>query len=417
MFNLLQEIFSTLKQNKLRAIMTGFSVAWGIFMLILLLGSGNGLQHGMENNFRGISKNALWIWSRQTQVAHEGLQAGRQIQFTDEDYELLVNHFKDDFSDISGRFNLRGSGTVTYKDQYGDYNMEGVMPAFRNIQVVDITSGRFINKPDIEQNRKSAIISEPVGKALFKGEEDPIGQYIRIDGVPFQVIGTFVDLQREDQEKLYIPLTTARRVFSGSNRLSELALATNAMTVAENKRIEEEIRTALMEKHRVAPEDKQALGIWNTLEHFKQAQGVFTGIRLFVWVIGIMTVIAGIVGVSNIMIILVKERTKEIGVRKTIGATPWSVIRLVLSESVFITTLSGFFGLVFGMGLLSAVSMVISNIAGQNPRIERVFYNPEADLSVVVSALVVLIVAGLIAGYVPARRASAIKPIEALHDE
>lgn len=397
--------------------MTGFSVAWGIFMLILLLGSGNGLQHGMENNFKGISKNALWIWSRQTQEAYDGLQAGREVQFTDEDYDLLVNHFKDDFSDISGRFNLRGSGTVTYKDQYGDYSMEGVMPAFRNIQVVDIISGRFINKPDIEQNRKSAIISEPVRKALFKGDEDPIGKYVRIDGVPFQVIGTFVDLQREDQEKLYIPLTTARQVFSGSNRLSELAVATNAMTVAENKRIEEEIRTALMKKHRVSPDDKQALGIWNTLEHFKQAQGVFTGIRLFVWVIGIMTIIAGIVGVSNIMIILVKERTKEIGVRKAIGASPWSVVRLVLSESVFITTISGFFGLVLGMGLLSAISMVISNIAGQNPRIERVFYNPEADLSVVVSALVVLIVAGLIAGYVPARRASAIKPIEALHDE
>ncbi|MGM0376778.1 MAG: ABC transporter permease [Bacteroidota bacterium] len=397
--------------------MTGFSVAWGIFMLILLLGSGNGLQHGMENNFRGISKNALWIWSRQTQVAYDGLQAGRDIQFTDEDYELLVNHFEDDFSDISGRFQLWGSGTVTYKDQYGDYSLEGVMPAFQNIQVVDMKSGRYLNKPDIEQHRKSAIISEPVRKALFKGDEDPIGKYIHIDDVPFMVVGTFVDRQHEDQEKLYIPLSTARRAFSGSNRLSEMAVATNAMSVAENKRIEEEIRTALMEKHRIAPEDKQALGIWNTLENFTQAQGVFTGIRLFVWVIGIMTIIAGIVGVSNIMIILVKERTKELGVRKAIGASPWSVVRLVLSESVFITTLSGFFGLVFGMGLLSVVSMVISNIAGQNPRIERIFYNPEADLSVVVSALVVLIVAGLVAGYVPARRASAIKPIEALHDE
>lgn len=416
MFNSLQEIFSTLKQNKLRAIMTGFSVAWGIFMLILLLGSGNGLQNGMENNFRGTAKNALWIWSRQTQVSYDGLQAGRRIQFTDEDYDMLVNHFKDDISDISGRFRLWGSGTVTYKNEYGDYSLEGVMPGFKNIQIVDMEQGRYINEPDIQQFRKVAIISIPVKKALFK-EEDPIGKYIHIDKVPFKVVGTFINPERRDDEQIYIPVKTAQRVFNGSNKLNELAVATNALTVAENKRVEEAIRTTLMKKHRIAPDDKQALGIWNTLEHFKQAQGVFTGIRIFVWVIGIMTIIAGIVGVSNIMIILVKERTKELGIRKAIGATPWSVIRLVLSESVFITTLSGFFGLVAGMGLMAAISMVLQNAAQSNPSIESTFYNPSANLSVAVSALIVLIVAGLIAGYVPARRASAIKPIEALHDE
>jgi putative ABC transport system permease protein len=416
MINSFQEILSTLKQNKLRAIMTGFSVAWGIFMLILLLGSGNGLQHGMENNFRGTSKNALWIWSRQTQIAHEGLQSGRQIQFTNEDYDLLVNHFTDDFSDISGRFRLWGSGTVTYKNEYGDYDLEGVMPEFQNIQIVNMQAGRYINKPDITQHRKVAIISLPVQKALFK-DEVPIGKYVRIDKVPFMVVGTFLNPERKDEKKIYIPLKTAQRVFNGSNRLNELAVATNASTVAENKRIEEAIRTTLMKKHRIAPEDKQALGIFNTLEHFKQAQGVFTGIRLFVWVIGIMTIIAGIVGVSNIMIILVKERTKEIGIRKAIGATPWSIIRLILSESIFITSISGFLGLVFGMGLLATISMVLQNIAQQNANIEHIFYNPVADLSVVIPALAVLILAGLLAGFVPARRAAAIKPIKALHDE
>jgi putative ABC transport system permease protein len=416
MFNSLQEIFSTLKQNKLRAIMTGFSVAWGIFMLILLLGSGNGLQHGMENNFKGTAKNALWIWSRQTQKAYDGLQAGRKIQFTDEDYNLLTTHFEDDLSDISGRFRLWGSGTVTYKNEYGDYDLEGVMPEFKNIQIVEMQQGRYINQLDMKQFRKVAIISVPVKEALFK-DEDPIGKYIRIDKVPFEVVGTFINPERRDDEQLYIPLKTAQRVFNGSNKLNGLAVTTKALSVAENKKIEEAVITSLMKKHRVAPDDKQALGCWNTLEHFKQAQGVFAGIRLFVWVIGIMTIIAGIVGVSNIMIILVKERTKEIGIRKAIGATPWSVIRLVLSESVFITTLSGFFGLVGGMGLLATVSLLLQNIAQDNPGIERSFYNPTADLSVAVSALAVLIVAGVIAGYVPARRASSIKPIEALHDE
>ena len=416
MFNSLQEIFSTLKQNKLRAIMTGFSVAWGIFMLILLLGSGNGLQHGMENNFRGTAKNALWIWSRQTQVSYEGLQAGRRIQFTNEDYNHLVNMFYDDISNISGRFRLWGSGTVTYKDQYGDYDLEGVRPEFQHIQIVDMLQGRYLNQMDMNEHRKVAILSLPVKKALFR-DEDPIGKYIRISKVPFMVVGIFENPERRDDEKIYIPVNTAQRVFNGSNRLSELAISTNALTVAENKRIEEAVRTTLMKRHRVAPDDKQAIGIWNTLEHFKQAQGVFSGIRLFVWVIGIMTIIAGIVGVSNIMIILVKERTKEIGIRKAIGATPWSVIRLVLSESVFITSVSGFLGLVFGMGLLSAVSMVLQTVAENSPNVENIFYNPTANVSVVVSALVVLIVAGLIAGFVPARKAAGIKPIEALHDE
>ncbi|MGQ1889404.1 ABC transporter permease [Thermophagus sp. OGC60D27] len=416
MFNSLHEIFSTLRQNKLRAIMTGFSVAWGIFMLILLLGSGNGLQHGMENNFRGVAKNSLWIWSRQTQLAHDGLQAGRRIQFTNEDYNFLVNMFQDDISNISGRFHLWGRGTVTYKDNYGDYDLEGVRPEFKNIQIVDIKQGRYLNEMDMKEFRKVAIISIPVKEALFK-DEDPIGKYVRISNVPFMVVGLFENPERRDDEQIYIPVNTAQRVFNGSNRLSELAISTNALTVAENKRIEEAVRTTLMKRHRVAPEDKQAIGSWNTLEHFKQAQGVFRGIRLFVWVIGIMTIIAGIVGVSNIMIILVKERTKEIGIRKAIGATPWSVIRLVLAESVFITTLSGFLGLVFGMGLLSAISIVLQSVAEQSPQVEKIFFNPTANVSVVVAALVVLIIAGLIAGFVPARRAAGIKPIEALHDE
>jgi putative ABC transport system permease protein len=416
MINYLQELLSTLKQNQLRAIMTGFSVAWGIFMLILLLGSGNGLQQGMENNFRGTSKNALWIWSNQTQVAYEGLKAGRRIEFTDGDLEALSRHFADDLSDLSGRFRLRGDASITYKNEYGDFSIEGIMPEFKNIQIVDMKEGRYINPFDMEQFRKVVIISLPVQRALFK-DEDPMGKYLRIDGVPFMVVGTFENPENKEDKQIYIPLKTAQRVFNGNNRLSQMAVATNALTVAENKRIEEGIRATLGGRHRISPDDEQALGIWNTLEHFKQAQGVFAGIKAFVWVIGIMTIIAGIVGVSNIMIILVKERTKEIGIRKTLGATPWSIIRLVLSESVFITILAGFFGLVFGMGLLAGISVIIQNIAAQNPGIERAFYNPSADLNVALAALTILVIAGLIAGYIPARRASGIKPIEALHDE
>ncbi|WP_282036771.1 ABC transporter permease [Saccharicrinis aurantiacus] len=411
MIDYIQEILSTLKQNKLRAIMTGFSVAWGIFMLILLLGSGKGLQNGMENNFRGTSKNALWIWSRRTQVAHDGLKAGRRIQFTDQDVEALKLHFDKNIDNISGRFYLNGEARITYNNEFGTFNTEGVMPEFKEIQIVDLKEGRYINSIDIEEYRKVIIISIPIKNALFK-DEDPIGKYIRVNNVPFLVVGTFTDPQDKERKRAYLPLTTAQRVFNGSNKLGEMAIATNATTVEENKRIEEEVRLLLGKRHRVAPEDKQALGIWNTLEHFKQSQGIFAGIRMFVWIIGIMTIIAGIVGVSNIMIIMVKERTKEIGIRKAIGATPFSIIRLVLSESVFITALSGFFGLVAGMGILSLVSTALLQ-AGSD--VERTFWNPSASLGVALWALLILITAGLIAGYIPAKRAASIRPIEALH--
>ncbi|MCT4646099.1 MAG: ABC transporter permease [Carboxylicivirga sp.] len=418
MIDYFQEIISTLRQNKLRAIMTGFSVAWGILMLIILLGSGKGLQNGMEFNFKGTSKNALWIWSRRTQVAHDGIKAGRRINFTVADGEMLQRKFEDDMDNFSGRFHLWGNFPVTYQNEYGDFRIEGIMPEFKKIQLVDMIQGRYINELDIKQYRKSVIISEAVKKHLFKDDEvDAMGKYIRISGVPFMVVGIFQDPEDKDRKQLYMPLTTTQRVFNGNNRLTEMAIATNATTVAENKRIEDEVRDLLIKRHRVAPDDKQAIGIWNTLESFKQAQGVFAGIRWFVWVIGVMTIIAGIVGVSNIMIILVKERTKEIGIRKAIGASPFSIIRLVLSESVLITSLAGFFGLVLGMGILALASAALRQVAVENQDIQRAFFDPSADIGVALWALGILIIAGLIAGFIPARKASAIRPIEALHDE
>jgi putative ABC transport system permease protein len=329
---------------------------------------------------------------------------------------MIQRQFEEDMDHFSGRFHLRGDYAVTYENEYGDFQIEGIMPEFKEIQLVDMVQGRYINHLDIKQYRKSVIISEPVQKHLFK-EKEPLGEYIRINGVPFMVVGTFVNPEDKDDKQLYMPLTTTQRVFNGNNRLNEMAISTNATTVAENKRIEDEVRNLLIKRHRVAPEDKQAIGIWNTLENFKQAQGVFAGIRMFVWVIGIMTIIAGIVGVSNIMIILVKERTKEIGIRKAIGATPFSIIRLVLSESVFITALAGFFGLVAGMGLLAGISAILKQVAVENQDVQRAFFNPAADLNVALWALAILVTAGLVAGFIPARKAASIRPIEALHDE
>lgn len=415
MFDYIEEILSTLRQNKLRAIMTGFSVAWGIFMLIILLGSGNGLQNGMEFNFKSIAKNAIQIWPGQTSESFEGLGKGRSIQFTNEDYHLMKRELNG-IDNITGRLYLWSDVAITYKNEYSNYTVTCVMPEFLNIRLLDIIKGRFVNYNDIRENRKVIVLSQAVIDMLFK-DEDPLGKNVKVGDIYFKVIGVSEDPTNKDSKDVILPLSTGQRVFNGANRLSNLALTTTSNSVEENKKIEQEIRNFLAKRHRFSKTDDKALNIWNTIEDFKRAQGALGGIRMFVWIIGIMTIIAGIVGVSNIMIILVKERTKEIGIRKAIGASPWSVIQLVLSESLFITAISGFVGMLLGMGLLRIASTVLSSISETNEMIRYVFYNPSADFGVAISATVVLIVAGLLAGFFPAQKASAIKPIEALHDE
>ncbi len=415
MIDYFEEIFTTLKQNKLRVIMTGFSVAWGIFMLLLLLGSGKGLQQGIENNFRGISTNAIWISSGETSEAYEGMGIGRRIQFTNEDYEYLKKEL-DGVGNISGRMYMRGSAPLSYKNEFGIFTLTFIMPAYMGIEKLDLKKGRFINEIDIKERRKVITLSTPIAEILFKDEE-PLGKYVKAGRVIFQVVGIFEDYGNPESRKAFLPISTGQGVFSGDNKIANIALTTTSSLVEENKQIEAKIRTMLARKHRFSESDDNALFIFNTLESFSQIQGVFAGIRMFIWIIGVMTIIAGIAGVSNIMIILVKERTKEIGIRKAIGASPWSVIRLVLSESLFITAIAGFFGLLFGMGVLNLINMILVNIAQSNPDVNRFFYNPTADFGVAVSAVVLLVVAGLIAGYIPARKAASIKPVDALYDE
>lgn len=395
--------------------MTGFSVAWGIFMLIILLGSGNGLQNGMEFNFRNIAKNAIQIWPGRTSENFEGLGKGRQVQFTNEDYDLMKRELSG-IDDITGRLYLWSDVAITYDNEYANYTVTCVMPEFIKIRLMDVVKGRFINHMDIKENRKVIALSQSVVDMLFKDVE-PLGEYVKVGGIYFKVVGVLANPTDKNSKDAIIPLTTGQRVFNGANRLSNLALTTTSTSVEVNKQIEGEIRTFLAKRHRFSSEDDEALYVWNTLEDFKRAQGVFAGIRMFIWIIGIMTIIAGIVGVSNIMIILVKERTKEIGIRKAIGATPLSVVSLVLSESLFITAIAGFAGMLFGMGVLHIASTVLAGIAETNDTIRFIFYNPSANFGVAISATILLVVAGLLAGFVPARKAAGIKPIEALHDE
>lgn len=404
-----QEIFSTIRKNKLRSILTAFSVAWGIFMLIILLGAGKGLQNAAMHNFEADAVNSLWIYTGKTSKAHEGYQPGRHIRFTNKDYKETNRLNTDVVASSSARLSVWSNSDIQYGDELVGHRVYGVHPGTEILEQLTFEKGRFINKLDMQQNKKVVSISYKTRDALFKKGEDPLGKYIRLGDIPFKVIGVFRDQSDRDNERVYVPLSTAQRAFGEGNRIHNLAFTAENISIEQSVALEEDLRQQFAKRHHFDPEDDRAMYVNNNIENAKEIRSVFTGISLFVWLIGIGTIIAGIVGVSNIMLIVVKERTKEIGVRKAIGATPWSVINLVLLESITITTLAGYFGLVLGVGILELLSANMPN--------SDFFRNPEADFSVAVSATILLIVSGAIAGLIPARKAAKIKPIVALRDE
>ncbi len=400
------EIFSTLKTNKLRTVLTSFSVAWGIFILIILLGSGNGLQNGVTKQFEQDATNSIWIYRGQTSMPYRGLQPGRRVKFTNQDFEATKSEVKE-IEAISARLNIWQQKNLSYKNEYGTFDIVSVHPGTKQLENVTIESGRFISELDVKQFRKSVAISFMVRDALFK-DQDPIGEYMKINGVPFKVVGVFRDENERDNTRVYIPVSTAQRIYTGNNEIQNLAITIPADMMVESEQVAEQLRASFAKRHTFSVDDQRAIYINNNLEQFKKFQGLFMGIKIFVWIIGIGTIISGIVGVSNIMIIVVKERTTEIGVRKALGATPNSIVGLILMESIFITALAGYFGLIAGVGLLELLS----------PHIKSDFFmNPEANISIAIGATILLIISGTLAGLIPARRAANIKPIEALREE
>ena len=404
-----EEILHTISKNKLRTFLTGFSVAWGIFMLIILLGSGTGLQNGVEDTFNDDATNSIWVYGGQTQLPYKGMKPGRYIRFDNQTYSQL----KADVSELqesSGRFYIPGDNDVSYKGTSYNLGVRSVHPDHQLIEKSAVIEGRFINEMDLKQKRKVSCIGTLAQKALFKNES-ALGKYIEIQGVPFKVVGIFEDEGGEnEQEVIYLPITTAQMVYNGQNRINQMMFLVGDAGIEESRAIESDVRAKLAQIHNFSPEDERAVRIRNNVESFMQFQSLFDNIRVFVWLIGIMTIIAGIVGIGNIMLIVVKERTKEIGIRKALGATPWSIISLIIMESILITAISGYIGLVLGVGLIELVSSFM-------PPDTPFFKNPEVNFQVAISATVILVVAGTLAGLAPARRAASIKPIVALRDE
>jgi len=411
-----QEIFSTIKKNKLRTFLTGFSVAWGIFMLMILLGSGNGLQNGVKEQFADNSVNIMWMWTGETSMPYHGLKEGRPIKFKNDDYTFLKEK-SEDLEMVSSRFYLPGNIMYTYKNEYGSFETSSCHPALKEMEKVVIVSGRFINDLDMTDFRKVIVIGENIRKALFK-DEDPMGKYVKLNNVPFKVVGVSFDKKRQNERTAYIPVTTAQRIFNGADRVHTFAVTTKMVkTVEEAEAITERVRQDMALRHNFDPKDKRAMGSFNMLTEYIRTMKIFQAIKIFVWIIGIGTLIAGIVGVSNIMLILVKERTREIGIRKALGASPASVIGLVLLESILITTVAGYIGLLFGVSIMEGINFAIEQMLAAGGGEGMFFRNPTVDFFTAITSTLILVISGAFAGYLPARKAANVKPIEALRDE
>ncbi|RLD87081.1 MAG: ABC transporter permease [Bacteroidetes bacterium] len=404
-----QEIFSTIRKNRLRTILTGFSVAWGIFMLVVLLGSGYGLENGVKREFQGDAVNYISVNSGVTSTAYKGMKPGRRIRFTNEDRDILARI--DNVEKSSSRtFLFTDNNIIAYKNEYGTFDIFAISPEYRYVESLIVTSGRFLNRKDIDDYRKSVVLGRLVYEALFKNGEEAIEKYVKISGVPFKVVGVFNDPgQDRDLLRVYIPVSTAQRVFNMGNYIRNVSLMLGDAGVEQSLQVVEDVKTEMSVRHQFDPKDNRALFIFNSIQNYQQFMDLFAGIRLFIWIIGTGTIIAGIVGVSNIMMIVVKERTKEIGIRKALGATPWTIVSLILQESILITAFAGYIGLVSGVGLLELISKVLPS--------HDYFANPEINLNIALAATVLLVIAGAIAGYVPARKAATVKPVVALRDE
>ncbi len=406
-----QEIFITIGKNKLRTFLTVFGIGWGIFMIIILLGAGKGLQNGVERDFSAWATNSGFFWSERTTISYAGFKPGRNVKFTNEDTKILRKKING-LSYLAPRNRLSGAGNnVIYKNKTGNFSIYGDFPGYSKIQLVKIAAGRFINDKDIADERKVAVIGRNIKDVLFE-EENPIGSYIKVNGVNFLVVGLF-DSRRtgeqadRDTQTIYLPFTTFQKAFNYGNRVGWYAYSVK--TGYKVSEVEEAIVANLIKRHNIHPLDIDAIGSNNLEEEFAEISGLFTGINVFTWFVGISTLLAGVIGVSNIMLIIVKERTKEIGIRKALGATPGSIISLIIQESVFLTAIGGYVALVIGIAIIEALANVVPDDGFMGP--------PEVDIKVAVGALGLLVIGGALAGIMPAKKAASVSPIEAIRVE
>ncbi len=412
------EIFHALSKNKLRTFFTAFGVFWGIFMLVIMLGSGKGLKNGVNQGMGDMANNALFVWTQSTTMPYKGFPRGRRFNFRNSDTRALRENLPE-LEYIAPRLQIfggRGNNNVVRGERTAAYSIQGDYPDMNKIDPVNIHDGRFINQLDIENKRKIVVIGTRVKAEMFEIGEDPIGEYLRIRGVYFRVVGVFSSRKNDQQaerenQQIFMPFTTLQQTYNMGDIVGWYSMAAYKDVSAAVAL--EKVKKLLRERHSIAPTDERALGSFNVETEFRKMENLFAGINGLIWIVGIGTLLAGVIGVSNIMLIVVKERTKEIGIQRAIGATPFAIKSQIVLESVFLTTLAGYIGLVLGVGILELINYMMVKFGASTD----MFARPEVDFDKAITALIILIIAGAFAGLIPARRATQLKPIDALRDE
>ncbi len=407
-----QEIFETLSKNKLQTFLTMFSVFIGVMTLMILIGFSNGVQNGVRFEFEEDATNRILIRTRTTTKSYKGLNPGRRIQLRNSDFEDINTKYEEDIEYKTALYSQWGM-QVVYGNESNNYRLEGAHADQQFIENQSIVSGRFINQNDQDNKEKVAVIGNQIKQDLFKSK-DPIGENIQITGINFKVVGVYSDPGgRREESRVFIPIGAAQRVFNAGDQIRSLAYTIDMSegfdeAVALSESFSTNIEYDIKNKYSIAPDDLAAIRVDNTLEQARKIYSLIDMVRLIFWIVGIGTIIAGIVGVGNIMLVVVKERTKEIGVRKALGAIPSTIIGMILQEAIFVTAIAGFIGLFTGYALLFFVGPAIDH--------EMIKY-PSVDFWTSITIVLIIIIAGTLAGLVPAYRAANIKPIEALRDE
>ena len=403
-----REIFQSLNKNKLRTALSGFTIAFAILLFTLLFGVGNGLKNTFEDQFAGDSQNSIYVNSGLTTKPYKGLQSGRRIQFRNDDSKFINEEFSDKIQFFSP--NIQRNMQVIYKGEQNRYNTRGVYPDYQPLETAEIIDGRFLTYLDIERRSKVVAIGRLVEKDLF-GQRSALGKDINMEGISYKVVGVFKDSGGDNDERyIYAPFTTFQGMYKPNDEVDYIGMTFNPdLNVDQAIAFSNLLTKMLKEKHNVDPRDQGAIRVRNYAEGTKNVQQFMMVLNVIILFIGIGTLIAGVIGISNIMVYIVKERTKELGIRKALGATPRSIVGMIMMESIFVTAIAGYSGLMFGVFALKAIGDTLE---------EKYFIlNPSVETYVVVGATIVLVIAGTIAGYIPAKRAASIKPIVALNDE
>ena len=419
MRELIKEIWSTSKRNKLRTSLTGFAVAWGIFMLIFLLGAGNGLINAQLQQSTRFLANSMRVFPGETSKAYKGLKEGRSITLNDRDILISNQTYGQYVDDVSGRLE-QNNVNINYGDNYvASQSLVGVAPTHPKIDKTELIAGRFINEIDMKEQRKNVVLSRSQAKELCKDYRSLVGKNVKISNLNFQVVGIYKDDESRNNTEAFIAYSTVKIIYAKGDDAGSLEFTIkNLKTREDNKQFEKNYRASINNNHQAAPDDERTIWLWNRyMDNIQMNQGIAI-MQTALWIVGLFTLLSGIVGVSNIMLITVKERTREFGVRKAIGAKPWSILKLIITESIIITSFFGYIGMVCGVAANEIMDATIGHTTIDTGLFKAaMFVNPTVGLGTCIGATIAIVIAGTIAGLIPAIKAARIRPIEALRAE